>query len=274
MLKKVKTVALRAAGTNCDLETQHVFEACGAEASRVHINRFIRGEDSLDNYHILALPGGFSYGDDIAAGRILANELSYKIAEQVRKFVADGKLVIGICNGFQALMKTGLLPGTLNGKQAAAGSARKLPPQSATVFENDSGKYECRWVHLRRADNDNCIFTRGLPEIIELPVAHGEGKVMFDTDATRAAMWKNNQVVFQYVDERGGFGGFPVNPNGSTDHIAGICSPSGRVFGLMPHPERYIRPWHHPRWTRSARPPAPQGILLFRNAVAFAKKHL
>ena len=273
MLNTVKTLVLRAAGINCDRETAYAFEAAGAQATAVHVNRFIRGEDSMDNYHILAVPGGFSYGDDIAAGRILANELSYKIADQVRKFVGDGKLVIGICNGFQVLMKTGLLAGTQN-HDAPKGAGRKLPPQKATVFDNDCGKFECRWVNLKRADNDNCLFTKGMPEIITLPVAHGEGKVMFDSDETLKSLWSNNQIVFQYVDEHGAFSGYPVNPNGSTDHIAGLCDPTGRVFGLMPHPERNIRLRHHPRWTSGHAPKVPDGVHIFRNAVKFAKKHL
>jgi len=273
MLNTVKTLVLRAAGVNCDRETAWAFEAAGAEPHSVHINRFIRGEDNMNNYHILALPGGFSYGDDIAAGRILANELAYKVADQLRRFVAEGKLVIGICNGFQALMKTGLLPGMENGS-ATAKTGRGLPPQKATVFDNDCGRFECRWVHLKAADNGNCIFTKGMPEIISLPIAHGEGKVMFDSEDTRRALWENNQVVYQYVDESGEFGGYPVNPNGSTDHIAGICDPSGRVFGLMPHPERNVRPRHHPLWTRGGIPKVPDGIHIFKNAVKFAKKNL
>lgn len=272
MLKKVKTLVLRAAGVNCDLETQYAFQAAGAEAVRVHVNEFIRGRDKMKNYHILALPGGFSYGDDIAAGRILANELAYKIAEQVHDFVADGKLVIGICNGFQVLMKTGLLPGA-NGAAVSAKTGRRLPPQSATVFDNDSGKFECRWIHLKRA-GDACIFTHNMPEIIALPIAHGEGKVMFETGDARQAAHANNQIVFQYVDENGQFGSYPVNPNGSTDHIAAMCNPTGRVFGLMPHPERNIRPQHHPSWTRGNAPKTPDGLHIFKNAVAFAKKHL
>jgi phosphoribosylformylglycinamidine synthase len=270
MLNTVKTLVLRAAGTNCDRETVYAFEAAGAQASAVHINRFIRGEDNMSKYHILALPGGFSYGDDIAAGRILANEMAYKVADQVRRFVADGKLVIGICNGFQVLMKTGLIAGL----DKPGKTGRGLPLQKATVFDNDCGKFECRWVHLKAADNGNCIFTKGMPEIIALPIAHGEGKVMLDSDQTRQSLWDNNQVVYQYVDESGAFGDYPVNPNGSTDHIAGICDPTGRVFGLMPHPERNIRLRHHPQWTSGNIPKVPDGIHIFKNAVKFAKKHL
>ena len=274
MASTVKTLILRAAGTNCDAETQYAFEAAGAQAERVHVNRLIRGDDSLDNYHILAVAGGFSYGDDISAGRILANELAYKFADQVRRFVADGKLVIGICNGFQVLMKTGLLPGLEGKRGKAAKSGRKLPPQTATVFDNDSGKFECRWVHLKRPGDESCIFTKGMPEVITLPIAHGEGKVMFDDPATVDEVCGNGQVVFRYVDETGKPGGYPVNPNGSTDHIAGLSDPTGRVFGLMPHPERNYRPWHHPRWTRGNTPRTPDGVHIFKNAVRFAKKHL
>lgn len=271
MLKKVKTIVLRAAGTNCDRETQYVFEACGADADIVHVNRVISGEVKLDGYHILAIPGGFSYGDDIAAGRIFANELVIKASGQMRKFVADGKLMIGICNGFQVLAKTGLLPGS---DGAGAAVAKKSKLHKMTVFDNDSGKYECRWVYLKRVADSKCIFTKGMPDIVQLPVAHGEGKVLFDSEETRSIVWDNGQVVFQYVDERGEFGGFPVNPNGAVDHIAGVCDPTGRIFGLMPHPERYISPLHHPSWTRGGTPSTPSGLHIFRNAVKFAAKHL
>ncbi len=266
---KPKALVLRVAGINCDRETKHAFEIAGAAADLVHINQIARGEKNMKDYHILAVPGGFSYGDDISAGKVLANELSLKIADQVDAFVAEGKLVIGICNGFQVLVKAGLLPGF-----DAAGGASGTGAQSLTVFDNDSGKFECRWVHLKMPADSPCVFTKGMTEIITLPVAHGEGKLIFDSKETRRRLWDNNQVVYQYTDAAGETGGYPINPNGSEDHIAGICNATGRVFGLMPHPERFVVPTQHPRWTRGEAGRKGDGIAIFENAVRFAKKEL
>ena len=269
MNKEVKVLVLRAAGVNCDRETKFAFELAGAQAELVHINQIASNKVSMNNFHILAVAGGFSYGDDISAGKILANELSGKIADKVNRFVADGKLVIGICNGFQVLVKTGLLPGF-----DAAESKSAIGPQKVTVFDNDSGKFECRWINLKLAENSRCVFTEGLPEVISLPVAHGEGKLIFDSDETRKTLWDNNQAVFQYVDENGKPGPYPINPNGAEDDLAGICNATGRVFGLMPHPERNVLPTHHPRWTRMDENRTPDGLLIFKNAVKFATKEL
>jgi len=177
--------------------------------------------------------------------------------------------VIGICNGFQVLVKTGLLPGFTAGENESGAG-----PQKITVFDGDSGKFECRWTYLKLAGNTRCVFTRDLPEVIELPVAHGEGKLIFDSDETRKQLWDSNQAVFQYVDSAGKPGPYPINPNGSQDHLAGICNATGRVFGLMPHPERHIFQTQHPRWTRGDAPDTPHGLLIFRNAVRFARKEL
>lgn len=263
MLKKVKVIILRTGGTNCDREAAHACEMAGGEPERVHVNRLIRGERRLADYHFMVIPGGFSYGDDISAGRILANELRFKLGDELRRFVADGKPVLGICNGFQVLAKTGLLPGAGNGKT-----------QRATLFNNDSGRFECRWVFLKRAAASPCVFTSGMPEIITLPVAHGEGKVLFDSEKTRRDTLEKGQAVLSYVDRDGNPADYPGNPNGSTDGIAGMCDPTGRVFGLMPHPERHVFPYHHPRWTRGEAPALPHGLPIFRNAVRYAKTEL
>jgi phosphoribosylformylglycinamidine synthase I len=257
---KVKVIVLRTAGTNCDYETVHAFQLAGAEVDRVHINQLIRGEKELSPYQILALPGGFAYGDDIAAGKILANELKYKLRDSVEKFIADGKLMIGICNGFQVMVKAGLLPG-FNGISDF---------QETTLYTNDSGKFECRWVYLKAVENSKCIFTKNIKPIIYLPVAHGEGKFTTTGENILDKLENNGQVVFEYVDADGNFAGYPWNPNGSDRNIAGICDASGRIFGMMPHPERFVSKYNHPRWTREKLDDEGDGLNIFKNAVEYA----
>lgn len=263
-MKKAKVIILRTAGTNCDYETAHGFRMVGADVDLIHINQFIRGEKELSPYHILVLAGGFSYGDDIAAGKLLANELKYRLREPVEQFVADGKLIIGICNGFQAMVKAGLLPG-FNGISEV---------QETTLYTNDSGKFECRWVYLKHVGDGKCVFTRNIKEIIYLPVAHGEGKFTTIGEDTLDALETGDQVVFKYVDADGNPAGYPWNPNGSDRHIAGICDSTGRIFGLMPHPERYLSRPNHPRWTREDLPEEGDGVAIFRNAVEYAQREL
>jgi phosphoribosylformylglycinamidine synthase subunit PurQ / glutaminase len=265
-MAKPKVCVLRAAGTNCDEEAAFAFQKAGADAELVHINRFIAGEKNLADYHILAIPGGFTYGDDIAAGKILANELRSKLAEDVRKFISDGKLIIGICNGFQILVKAGLLPGNDDFKQ------------EASLIINNSGKFEDRWVYLKaqsaKRKAQKCIWTKNLPEIIYLPVAHGEGKFVTKDKTGMERLKKNKQIVFQYCDERGKSAGYPYNPNGSVEHIAGICDETGRIFGLMPHPERHIKFHQHPRWTGEKHKTEGDGLQIFKNGVEYARKLL
>jgi phosphoribosylformylglycinamidine synthase len=227
----------------------------------VHINRLISQDKNLDDYQILAIPGGFTYGDDIAAGKILANELRYNFADVLRKFIACGKLIIGICNGFQVLVKSGLLPGNENFRQ------------TASLIINDSGKFEDRWVYLKKFKN-KCVWTKNLPEIIYLPVAHGEGKFVTQDKKTLDRLRKNNQVVFQYCDGKGRTAGYPYNPNGSVDDIASICDETGRVLGLMPHPERHIDFSQHPHWTEMRNKKQGDGLEIIRNGVGYAKKNL
>ena len=256
---KPKALILRTAGTNCDYETQYAFETAGAEAERVHVNAFISGQRSLDEFQILVLPGGFSYGDDIAAGSLLANEIKHKLRDALLAFVEAGKLVIGICNGFQVLVKTGLLPG---------GSSLQ---QQTTLYLNDSAKFECRWVYLQPEETP-CVFTQGLSQVIYLPVAHAEGKftapkpVLDDIE-------EQKQVVFRYVNKDGTKADYPANPNGSDNAIAGICDPTGRVFGMMPHPERHLLRTHHPRWTREKLPEEGDGLRVFQNAVSHVREN-
>ncbi|MBN1845894.1 MAG: phosphoribosylformylglycinamidine synthase I, partial [Sedimentisphaerales bacterium] len=261
-------IVLRTAGTNCDEETCHAFGLAGAATERVHVNRLIEEPQRLETYQILVLPGGFSYGDDIAAGKILANQLVHHFRNSVRAFIDAGGLVLGICNGFQVLVKAGLLPALPDGggdsgdKGDGNGSLRQ-----ATITYNDSGRFEDRWVYLEPA-TDKCVFIRP-GERIFLPVAHGEGKVCFADEAILERVKAGGQVAFRYVDKDGHCGGFPVNPNGSTDHIAGLCDPTGRVLGLMPHPERHVHRTQHPCWTRDEAKHDRNGLSIFTNAIRY-----
>ena len=254
IVSKPKTLILRAAGTNCDGETAYAFERAGATAQSLHVNRILESPAVLEEFQILALPGGFSYGDDIAAGKILANQIVHHLGEAVRSFIDAGKPVIGICNGFQVLVKTDLLPGPLAGRRG----------QTATLTNNDCGRYLDRWIHLL-PKGGKCVWTKGLGRI-DLPIAHGEGKFIPVDEAVRKAMWDQDQVALVYVGE---------NPNGSVDDIAGVCDSTGLVFGLMPHPERHVDPTQHYAWTTrwKASPPLRplpdegDGLQIFRNAV-------
>jgi len=263
-MSTASVLILRAAGINCDEETAHAFRLAGAaRVDPVHINAFIQGRRSLSEYDVLVLSGGFSYGDDLSGGKVLANEMQCKLMDDVESFIGEGKLILGICNGFQVLVKMGLLP------QTKPGGRR----QEATVFYNDSGKFECRWVHLRRNPDSPCIFTRDMPETIYIPVANGEGKVMLASEDVRERLGPGGHIALRYVNPPwvgGGAPEYPWSPNGSVDAIAGICDATGRIFGLMPHPERYTHPTHHPRWTREGCR-EPDGLHIFRNAVEYAR---
>ena len=254
-MNKVRTLIIRAPGTNCDVETAYAFEQAGAEVSSVHVNQLICHEKQLADYQIMVIPGGFTYGDDISEGKVLANELRLKLGEDILRFIEGGGLILGICNGFQVLIKAGILPRLSNGS-----------PPLLTVSANDSGKFECRWVYLRVNGNSNCIFTKGIDSMY-LPVAHGEGKVVADPEV----LSKLN-VALHYADEKGNISAsYPHNPNGSVGNIAGICDRSGRVFALMPHPERYIRGTQHPQWTRQGAKEYGDGFQIFVNAVRWAQ---
>jgi len=256
-MTKVKAVVLRAAGINCDMETEYAFERAGAETQRVHINRVIEDKSLLDKYQILVIPGGFSYGDDVSAGKILANQIIHHLYEPLRKFIDAGKLVLGICNGFQVLVKAGILPGD--------GSAARQGP--VTITYNDSGKFEDRWVYLA-PQSDKCVFIEPGRQIY-LPVAHGEGKVVAKDEQTLEMLRTEAHIGFKYVDKDGREGDYPINPNGSMDSIAGLVDETGRVLGLMPHPERHIHPTQHPHWTRQERTADTDGMTIFSNAVKY-----
>ncbi|MBM4018586.1 MAG: phosphoribosylformylglycinamidine synthase I [Planctomycetes bacterium] len=256
----VRALVLRTAGTNCDEETQFAWELAGARAERVHVNRLIENPRRLLDYQVLTIPGGFSYGDDIASGKIFANQIVHHLADAVQEFLARDRLVLGICNGFQVLVRCGLLPGAADGRPT-------LVP-SATLTNNDSGKFEDRWVHLR-TDTGRCPFlAKG--EVFDLPVAHGEGKFVPADSSPLAALEQKDQVALRYVDSRGRTGAsYPANPNGSAGDVAGICDATGRILGLMPHPERHALSEHHPQWTRRPRRKSGDGLAVFKRGVAY-----
>ena len=261
-MKEVRTIVLRVEGTNCDEEAVIAFRKAGSKVDLVHINELIRKEKLLEDYQIFCIPGGFTYGDDISAGKIFAVLLKHKISEDVKKFAEEGKLVFGICNGFQVLVKSGFLP-NLEG----------INKQEATLAFNDSGYFQDRWIYMKHENKGKCIFTRGIKDVIYIPVNHAEGKFVADRSVIQK-LEENDQIVFKYVDPDGKYTGFPWNPNGSMDNIAGICNPEGNVFGLMPHPEKFIHKWMHPCWTRLNLEEEGDGFKIFRNAVEFAKKRL
>jgi len=290
MQMKPKTLILRAAGTNGDKELAHAFELAGASTEFVHVNQLLESPNLLDDFQLLAFPGGFSYGDDIASGRILANQLHHHMAEPLRRFVGAGKPVIGVCNGFQILVKTSLLPGAIGGRTG----------QTCTLAHNTTGRFIDQWVTLG-VQPSKCIWTssrqgavgseqgavgRGQDAVgsgqgggksassyvLELPIAHGEGRFVPADDNVRKALWDNGQVALVYTrpDGSAASGESPHNPNGSVDDIAGVCDATGLVFGLMPHPERYTHPTHHPAWTRQKPlPDEGRGLQIFRNAVRY-----
>lgn len=253
MMKRPRALIIRAPGTNCDLEAAHAFEVAGAEASLVHVNEMISGAVALREYSIFVLPGGFSYGDDLGAGKVMANELEQRLHDQVIEFVQRGGVALGICNGFQVLVRAGLLPVPFGG-------------QRVSLLPNTSGRFECRWVHLRSAPSNPCIFTRGI-ESLDLAVAHGEGRLFVPPDVAPDVI-----PVLYYSSTGGVEPVYPEDPNGSFRHIAGICDASGRIFGLMPHPERFVRASQHPRWSAAGeRDGAGDGLAFFSNAVEYAR---
>lgn len=246
---------LRAPGTNCDAETAFAFQQAGAVTSLVHVGELIRREQRLCDYQIMVIPGGFTYGDDISAGKVLANELRLKLGEDVERFIDQGGLILGICNGLQVLVKAGILPGPLRTDQPML-----------TFMTNDSGRFECRWVYLSVSKESQCVFTKDI-ELMYLPVAHAEGKAVADS-----AVLPGLNVVLYYTDENGNREvGYPYNPNGSIANVAGICDASGRVFALMPHPERCVRGTQHPQWTRQKPRKYEDGFQIFLNAVRWAQ---
>jgi phosphoribosylformylglycinamidine synthase len=258
-MAQVKVLILRAPGANCDTETQFAFEQAGAVAERLHINRLRESPARFDQYQVLTIPGGFAYGDDVAAGKILAIQLRYFLSDALQKFREEGKLILGVCNGFQVLLKAGLLvPTAMDGT---------VP---ATLTNNSCGKFEDRWIRMKAAPG-RCPFLAGY-DVFEAPIAHGEGRFVCRDEAALQQLERQGQLVLRFCDAAGQPGPYPVNPNGSQADVAGMCDASGLVLGLMPHPERHVLPTQHPQWTRRGLAVEGDGLRLFRNAVHYFQK--
>lgn len=261
-----RVCVLRAPGTNCDPETAFAFEACGAKADRVHLMRVLEKPECLADYQILCVPGGFSYGDDVGAGVIFASQLQGALGDALKQFLSADKLALGICNGFQVLLKAGVLPDGGDGLAAAQEGDRQT-----TLTWNDNGRYTSLWVKLK-TQGSKSVFLRGVDEL-ELPIAHAEGRIAVQDKAILAKWREQGQVALCYHGAAATNGAdhlpYPQNPNGSFANIAGLCDPTGRVLGLMPHPERFIHATQHPNWTRLKLRGEGSGLKLFRNAVEY-----
>ncbi len=265
-----RVCVLRAPGTNCDLETCYAFELAGAQADNMHLFELAKQPERLKEYQILCIPGGFSYGDDIGAGVIFAGQIRRQLDEMLHDFLSRDTLTLGICNGFQVLIKAGILPGNDDSTTSPDGQKRQV-----TLTWNDNGKYTARWVHLV-CDDSRSRFLEGI-ETIELPIAHAEGKICV-SDQSLPARWASaGQIAMRYCDKSGTISDSilpeSINPNGSIANIAALSDPTGRVLGLMPHPERFIKPTQHPQWTRRESPQNAEqngdGLKLFENAVRY-----
>jgi len=266
---RVRALVITGFGLNCERETTCALAQAGATTEMVHLNDLLDGRRDLAEFHILAFIGGFSFGDHIGAGTVFANRIRHRMRDQLEAFVASGKLVIGICNGFQTITRLGLVPAT----------GGMTFEQQVALAENDQGVFRDSWVMLRANPASPCVFTRGV-DLLPLPIRHGEGKFVPRDDALLAELEERNLIVFRYADPENGepTAYFPDNPNGSVNAIAGICDPTGRLFGLMPHPEAYLSPYNHPHWTRQklngVLPEKGLGQVIFDNAVAFAADEL
>ena len=254
----VKVCILQSDGTNCDNELFYGFKKAGGDPEFVHVNELRNKSKTLKNFDILALPGGFSYGDDIASGKILAIELINFLKQEIENFRDKGGLIIGICNGFQTLVRTGLLP------------FGKIGNMDATLSNNDSGHFECRWIKLTQ-EKSKCVFFKEKGPLGWFSVNHGEGK-FFCNSETLKKMETQNLVVFRYIDEKGNpTQKYPENPNGSINAIAGVTDPTGRILGLMPHPEKFVDTTQYPNWRRE-KIEKPHGLFIFEDMIKFVKE--
>jgi phosphoribosylformylglycinamidine synthase len=275
MAKQVRAVVISGNGTNCEREVANACRLAGAEVvDIVHVAELLSGRARLDDYHFLNLAGGFLDGDDLGSAKAGANRLSHAavknseetLSDQLHRFIADGKLIMGVCNGFQLMTKMGLLP-------ALGGDYKR---QSATLTFNDGGRFEDRWCYLKVDQESPCVFTHGLAGLY-LPVRHGEGKFIVENDSVLQEIEAKHLAVVKYSDPeyQSPVMEYPLNPNGSVAAIAGVCDESGRLFGLMPHPEAYVHRTHHPRWTREPElPEEGMGLFLYNNAVNYIRKEL
>jgi len=263
MADKPRALIIKSSGTNCDEESCFITQKAGFEAEIIHANEIFKKTELLRKYHLLYIPGGFTYGDDLGAGTVFGNEILIKLGWLLKDFVKEGKLILGVCNGFQILVRSGLLPDPFDDAYG-----------SVTLSQNSSGKFECRWVCLKISSIKSEFLKEG--NIIELPVAHGEGKFLTKDRKTLDLLYSRGQVILQYTDKDGNLAGYPYNPNGSIDNIAGICDSTGRILGLMPHPERFNDITNHPLWTRQnrARVIEPHGLMFFRNAFDYVRGKL
>ena len=248
---KPKVLILEGFGINCERETEYGFFLAGAKPERVHLTQLIKKQKRLKDYQILVFPGGFSFGDDISAGKILALKIKNNLKEEILEFIKKGKLIIGICNGFQVLVKMGILPYS------------KDFSQKVTLTLNDSGKFIDEWVSLRVNKNSPCFWTKNI-ERLYLPIRHSQGKFVFKDEKVKREILKKNQIVLQYEGK---------NPNGSQLKVAGICDETGRIFGLMPHPEAFLIYQNHPKWQFREKKDF-LGWYIFKNGVKFVKKEL
>jgi phosphoribosylformylglycinamidine synthase len=279
---KPSALILQAHGTNRDLDVAEALTLAGATPVFAPLNELRAGKKHFSDYQMLILPGGFSYADALGAGKLLALDLNSYFEDEITAFVAAGKPVIGICNGFQALVKSGILPGGDTRTSKLDTSSTRHPnieysnalisniaSRECTLTFNECGHFECRWVNLQPI-SQTCIWTRDLPEIIICPIAHGEGNFQTNHQLLITNLVANDQIALTYVRPDGSpaNGEYPFNPNGSILDIAGICNPRGNVIGLMPHPENHIHPWQHPLHTRGES--GGSGLMLFQNGVKYA----
>ncbi len=253
-----RVLILHATGTNRDHDTAYAVARAGGAPTILHVNELRQRPEHLHDYHMLVLPGGFSYGDALGAGRLWASDLRWLFADQLTRYIQSGRPVLGICNGFQALVKSGWLPG---------------PPgngTTATLTRNRSNHFECRWVWLQPNPDSTCVFTAGLQEPVFCPVAHCEGRFIPKDDTVLDALRANRQIALTYTTADGKPAGYPANPNGSIADIAGICNAEGNVLGLMPHPEDHVELWQHPRWSRGES--GSLGLNLIANGISYAAR--
>jgi len=273
-MKKVKALIITGFGINCEEEMAAAFKLAGAEAEIYHLNEIFNGIINIHDYNILNFPGGFSFGDDLGSGKVLANKMKYKkmesgktLLEEIKSFLDNGKFILGICNGFQFLVKMGLLPNT-NGEFE----------QEVTLTRNNSSKYEDRWIYLKKNPNCQSPFLKDI-DVMTCPVRHGEGKLIIKDEAIKLEILKKNLNAFSYCDTDGKITSeYPLNPNGADLDCAALTDPTGQVLGMMPHPEAFLSLYNHPNWGQMKRQDSDisedgDGLKIFRNIVEYIETH-